>query len=109
MLQSHGKPFHELLHLIICAVWELEVYPASWSTVLVSRVHKGKGRPKADAASYRGFYLTCHITKLFEALLLRRIIGHVGASKADTPYQFARPGCQAHDAIHTLMRTILNN
>ena len=109
MLQSQGNTFHELLHFMICAVWELEVYPESWSTALVSPVHKGKGRPKADPASYRGIYLTCHITKLFEALLLRRIIDHMGASKAATPYQFAQPGYQAHDAIYTLMGTILNN
>jgi hypothetical protein len=31
------------------------------------------------------------------------------ASKAATPYQFAQTGCQAHDAIDTLMSTILNN
>ena len=109
MLQSHGKAFHELIHFMIGAVWELEVYPETWRTALVSPVHKGKGRPKVDPASYRGIYLTCHITKLFEALLLRRIIAHMGATKAATPYQFAQTGFQAHDAIYTLMSTILNN
>ena len=109
MLQAKSATFQHLLHFLISAIWELEVYPKSWQTALVIPIYKGNGQPKDDPASYRGIYLTCHVTKLFESLLMSRITAHMSAHGSATPHQFAQAGYQAHDAIYNLIGTAPNH
>ena len=109
MLQSDSPPMQEALFLLLTTVWETETYPADWCVSLMTPVYKGKGKNKADPASYRGIYLTRHVTKLFENLLLSRLQTFSDANNCATQHQFAQKGCQGHDAIYCLMSTIRNN
>jgi len=109
MLQAKGHQLRAALLLLVSTVWEAELYPDEWRLALVSPVYKGKGKRRDDPASYRGVYLTCHLTKLFETLLLRHLLPLVETHNLASSYQFAQKGYQGHDAIYTLMGTALNN
>ena len=71
---------------------------------------KGSGKPHNDPASYRGIYLTCMTTKLFEGILNERLSSFTTTHDTLTPYQFgSKKGHQAHDAIYSLTATIRDN
>jgi hypothetical protein len=110
MLQAGGPQFQKTLCLLIKVIWEVETYPYDWSKALVQPIYKGDVKPRVDPASYRGIYLTCMATKLFEGILNQRLTEFMTRQESLTPYQFgSKKGFQTHDAIYTLLATIRNN
>ena len=110
MLQAGGPQFQKTLCLLIKTIWEVEIYPYDWSKALVQPIYKGDAKPRGDPASYRGIYLTCMTTKLFEGILNHRLTEFTTRQESLTPYQFgSKKGFQTHDAIYTLLATIRNN
>jgi hypothetical protein len=73
MLQAGGPQFQKTLCLLIKIIWEVEIYQYDWSKALVQPIYKGDAKPRVDPASYRGIYLTCMTTKLFEGILNQRL------------------------------------
>jgi hypothetical protein len=54
-------------------IWEHEIYQYDRIKALVQPIYKGDAKPRVDPASYRGIYLTCMTTKLFEGILNERL------------------------------------
>ena len=101
MLQAGGPQFQKTLCLLIKVIWEVETYPYDWSKAMVQPIYKGDVKPRVDPASYRGIYLTCMATKLFEGILNQRLTEFMTRQESLTPYQFgSKKGFQTHDAIH---------
>ena len=110
MLQAGGPQFQKTLCLLIKIIWEVEIYQYDWSKALVQPIYKGDAKPRVDLASYRGIYLTCMTTKLFEGILNQRLTEFTTRHESLTPFQFgSKKGFQTHDAIYTMLATIRNN
>ena len=111
MLQAGGQHFQKSLCLLLMnMIWEFEIYPYDWSKALVQPIHKGDAKPRVDPASYRGIYLTCMTTKLFEDILNERLTDFTTQHDTLTPYQFSsKKGHQTQDAIYAVLATIRNN
>jgi hypothetical protein len=107
MLQAGGPEFQKSLRFLMNMIWEYEIYPYDWSKALVQPIYKGDAKPRVDPASYRGIYLTCMTTTLFEGILNERLTDFTTQHDTLTPYQFgSKKGHQTHDA---LLATIRNN
>ena len=109
MLQSGGENFEQTLIHLLNLVWDTELYPESWCKALMRPIYKGGGKQRKDPASYRGIYLTCTTTKLFEGIISERLEEYISKHDTLTKFQFAKQGSQTHDAIHTLTSVIRNN
>jgi len=102
MLHAGGPEFQKSLCFLMNMIWEYEIYPYDWSKALVQPIYKGDAKPPA---SYRGIYLTCMTTKLFDGILNERLTDFATQHDTLTPYQFgSKKGHQTHDAIYALTR-----
>jgi hypothetical protein len=90
-------------------IWDHEIYPYEWSNALIQPIYKRDAKSRLPAF-YRGIYLTCMTTKLFEGILNEGLVNFTIKHGTLTPFQFgSNRGHQTHDAIYSLLATICNN
>ena len=52
-------------------------YPQCFQTSIIKPIHKGKGKPKDDPASYRPVAMLCALSKIFEAVIANQLTEHL--------------------------------
>ena len=73
-------------------------------------IYNGGNTLKTDPVSYRSIYLSSDLAKLFEGILLHRLIQCTEAHATLTPNQLGtKPVRQTHDAIYALLAIIQRN
>ena len=75
LLKTASRELRRPLYLLWRASLDQGIIPPALLLVMISPVHKGGSR--GSPANYRPVALTSHITKLFERVLRRRLVGHL--------------------------------
>ena len=73
----HNKPKTKKVsagHDMCGTLWTHAIQPAAWQMSLMQPIYKGGNKSRADPASYRGIYLSSALAKLFEGILISRLI-----------------------------------
>jgi len=97
MLQAGDAEFQSLLLLLFNGIWESHVQPTDWQLSLMQPIYKGHDKDKTDPASYRGTYHKDTLEKLFEGLLLARVMTHTESNNTLTSDQLGTKPCtQTH-------------
>jgi hypothetical protein len=78
-----GNPLTQLFNAILL----LNYFPTQWNVTQIILILK-PGKPPHDLSSYRPISLLPVISKLFEKLLLKRLLAPIEHNKLITPHQF---------------------
>ncbi len=104
---SSGLAF-EILFNILAMCLLLAVVPLQWREATLFALYKGLGDP-CDPNNYRGIALTSVFGKLYERVLLHRLIRWLRTSRLWLLPQFGfRAGCSCLHAVFLLRTTILD-
>lgn len=88
---------------IINSILRLSFYPNSWRVAKVLAIHKS-GKDPTDPKSFRPISLLSSLSKLVEAVILKRLNDHLTLHEILIPEQYGfRPG---HSTTHQLYRVI---
>ncbi|TDG51265.1 hypothetical protein AWZ03_002352 [Drosophila navojoa] len=93
--------------IIFNAITRLQYFPAVWKTALVVMIHK-TGKPEEDPASYRPISLLPSLSKVWERLVIRRLVAVTETRKLIPPQQFGfRAGHGTTEQLHRVTDHIL--
>ena len=99
-LPRSGMDF--LLHIFNLS-WTLHSFPFIWKTSSIIPIHK-MGKPLDSPASFRPIFLTSCISKLFECIILSRLLFFLDSNSILSPRQAGfRPGRSTLDQILFLL------
>ena len=102
-LPRSGMDF--LLHIFNLS-WSLHSFPFIWKPFSIILIHK-MGKPLDSSASYRHISLTSCVSKLFECIILSRLLFFVESNSILSPRQAGfRPGRSTLHQIMFLSRSI---
>ncbi len=68
-----GEPLLQCLTDILQVAWSTEIHPSQWDKALVAPLFKGGPDPN-DVSKYRAITLLCTSCKLYEAILLDKVL-----------------------------------
>jgi hypothetical protein len=104
---SAGPAFEFLFNLLaMCLV--LAVVPLQWREAVLFALYKGSGDP-CDPNNYRAIALTSTFGKLFERVLLQRLLHWLKRSRLWSLPQFGfRAGCSCLHAVFLLRAVVLD-
>jgi len=80
MLQAGDAEFQSLILLLFNGIWESHVQPTDWQLSVMQPIYKDHDKDTTDPASYSGIYPNDTLAKLFEGLLLARLIIHTATT-----------------------------
>lgn len=81
--------------------WGSSAFPVRWKRAKLVFFYKGGGRPSANPGSFRPINLLDSAAKLYERMILRRLVAEIGEMGGLTIKQFGfRSGIGTVDAIH---------
>ena len=99
-LPRSGMDF--LLHIFNLS-WTLHSFPFIWKTSSIISIHK-MGKPLDSPASFRPIFLTSCVSKLFERIILSRLLFFLESNSILSPRQAGfRPGRSTLDQILFLL------
>ena len=102
-LPSSGMDF--LLHIFNLS-WSSHSFPSIWKTSSIIPIHK-MGKPLDSPASFRPISLTSCVSKLFERIILSRLLFFLESNSILSPRQAGfRPGRSTLDQILYLSQSI---
>ena len=102
-LPRSGMDF--LLHIFNLS-WSLHSFPSIWKTSSIIPIHK-MGKPLDSPASFRPISLTSCVSKLFERIILSRVLFFLESNSILSPRQADfRPGRSTLDQILYLSQSI---
>ena len=102
-LPHYGMDF--LLH-IFNLFWSSHSFPSIWKTSSIIPIHK-MGKPLDSLASFRPIFLTSCVSKLFERIILSRLLFFLEYNSILSPRQAGfRPGRSTLDQILYLSQSI---
>ena len=102
-LPRSGMDF--LLHIFNLS-WSLHSFPSIWKTSSIIPIHK-VGKPLDSPASFRPISLTSCVSKLFERIILSRLLFFLESNSILSPRQAGfRPGRSTLDQILFLSQSI---
>ena len=102
-LPCSGMDF--LLHIFNLS-WSSHSFPSIWKTSSIIPIHK-MGKPLDSPASFRPISLTSYVSKLFERIILSRVLFFLESNSILSPRQADfRPGRSTLDQILYLSQTI---
>ena len=94
-----------LLHIFNLS-WTLHSFPSIWKTSSIIPIHK-MGKPLDSPASFRSISLTSCVSKLFERIILSRLLYFLESNSILSPHQAGfRPGRSTLDQILYLSQSI---
>lgn len=98
--------WQSIIHILNSCL-QLGVYPTSWKTGKVVIINKGSNRDPQDPNSYRPIMLLNVLGKLFEKLLVKRIMYGVESSGLFSNKQYGfRAKVSTEDALVDLVRAV---
>ena len=104
-LPRSGMDF--LLHIFNLS-WSSHSFPSIWKTSSIIPIHK-MGKPLDSPASFRPISLTSCVSKLFERIILSRLLFFLESNSILSPRQAGfRPGRSTLDQILYLSQSILD-
>ena len=104
-LPRSGMDF--LLHIFNLS-WSSHSFPSIWKTSSIIPIHK-MGKPLDSPASFRPISLTSCVSKLFERIILSRLLFFLESNSILSPRQAGfRPGLSTLDQILYLSQSISN-
>ena len=104
-LPRSGMDF--LLHIFNLS-WTLHSFPSVWKTFSIIPIHK-MGKPLDSPASFQPISLTSCISKLFERIILSRLLFFLESNSILSPCQLGFcPGQSTLDQILYLSQSISN-
>ena len=96
-----------LLHIFNLS-WNLHSFPSIWKTSSIILIHK-MGKPLNSSASLRPISLTSCVSKLFERIILTRLLFSLESNSILSPRQACfRPGRSTLDQLLYLSQSISN-
>ena len=102
-LPRSGMDF--LLHIFNLS-WSLHSFPSIWKTSFIIPIHK-MGKPLDSPASFRPISLTSFVSRLFERIILSRLLFFLESNSILSPRQADfRPGRSTLDQILFLSQSI---
>ena len=106
MLKHLPRSGMDLLLHIFNLSWSSHSFPSIWKTSSIIPIHK-MGKPLDSAASFRPISLTSCVSKLFERIMLSRLLFFLESNSILSPRQAAfRPGRSTLDQILYLSQSI---
>ena len=102
-LPRSGMDF--LLHIFNLS-WTLHSFPSIWKTSYIIPIHK-MGKPFDSPAFFRPISLTSYVSKLFERIMLSRLLFFLESNSILSPRHAGfRPGRSTLDQIFCLSQSI---
>ena len=96
----------DLLLYLFNLSWSSHDVPSAWKTSTIIPLLKA-GKPSSSPASYRPISLTSCVSKLFEKMILARLLFHLEANNILSPAQAGfRPGRSTVDQVLLLSQSI---
>ena len=106
MLKHLPRSGMDLLLYIFNLSWSLHSFPSIWKTSSIIPIHK-MGKPLDSPASFRPISLTSCISKLFECIILSRLLFFLESNSILSPRQAGfHPGRSTLDQILYLSQSI---
>ena len=106
MLKHLPRSGMDLLLHIFNLSWTLHSFPSIWKTSSIIPIHK-MGKPLDSPASFRPISLTSCVSKLFERIILSRLLFFLESNSILSPRQAGfRPGRSTLDQILYLSQSI---
>ena len=106
LLKHLPEPAQLLLISLFNRSWYSHPLPFCWKPTTIISIHK-PGKPTSSPSSFRSISLTSCISKLFECLILSRLIFHLESNHLLSIRQAGfRPGRSSLDQILTLSQSI---
>ena len=106
MLKHLPRSGMEFLLHIFNLFWSSHSFPSIWKTSSIIPIHK-EGKPLDSPASFRPISLTSCVSKLFEGIILFRLLFYLKSNSILSPRQAGfRPGRSALDQILYLSQSI---
>ena len=107
MLKHLPRCGMDFLHIFNLS-WPSHSFPSIWKTSSIIPIHK-MGKPLDSPASFRPIYLTSCVSKLFERIILSRLLFFLESNSILSPRQAGfRPGRSTLDQILYLSQSISN-
>ena len=108
MLKHLPRSGINLLLYIFNLSWSLHSFPSIWKTSSIIPIHK-MGKPLDSPASFRPISLASCVSKLFERIILSRLLFFLESNSILSPLQAGfRPGQSTLDQILYLSQSILD-
>ena len=106
MLKHLPRSGMDLLLYIFNLSWSSHSFPSIWKTSFIIPIHK-MGKPLDSPASFRPISLTSCVSKLFERIILSRLLFFLESNSILSPRQAGfRPGRSTLDQILYLSQSI---
>ena len=106
MLKYLPRSGMDLLFPIFNLSWSLHSFPSTWKTSSIIPIHK-MGKPLHSPASFRPVSLTFYVSKLFERIILSRLLFFLESKSILSPRQAGfRPGRSTLDQIVYVSQSI---
>ena len=106
MLKHLPRSGMDLLLYIFNYSWSSHSFPSIWKTSSIIPIHK-MGKPLDPSASFRPISLTSCVSKLFERIILSRLLFYLECNSIFSPHQVGfRPGRSTLDQILYLSQSI---
>ena len=107
MLNHFSRSGMDFLYILnLC--YTLHFFPSIWKTSSIIPIHK-MGKPLNSPASFRPISLTSCVSKLFERIILSRLLFFLESNSILSPRQAGfRPGRSTLDQIFYLFQSILD-
>ena len=106
MLKHLPRSGMDLLYHIFNLSWSSHFFPSIWQTSSIIPIHR-MGKPLDSPASFRSISLTSCVSKLFERIILSRLLFFLESNSILSPRQTGfRPGRSTLDQILYLSQSI---
>ena len=106
MLMYLPRSGMDFLLYIFNLSWSSHSFPSMWKTSSIIPIHK-MGKPLDSPASFRSISLTSYVSKLFERIILSRLLFFLESNSVLSPRQAGfRPGRSTFDQILYLSQSI---
>ena len=106
MLKHLPRSGMDFLHHIFNLSWSLHSFPSIWKTSSIIPIHK-MGKPLDSPASFQPISLISCVSKLFERIILSRLLFFLESNSILSPRQAGfRPGRSTQDQILYLSQSI---
>ena len=106
MLKHLPQAGMEFLLYIFNLSWTLHSFPNCWKTSSIIPIHK-PGKPRDNPSSFRPISLTSCVSKLFERIILSRVLFFLESNGIFSPHQAGfRPGRSTLDQVLYLSQSI---
>ena len=96
--------FMQMLLMMMCLLWTVVKYPASWYHSVISCIYKNKGKA-SEGGNYRGLSMNATLNKVFMSVILNRIRGVYEDNIMEAQFGF-RKNRSTTDAIFVIRNVI---